>query len=233
MCAAHCKRSRLGTRHRARLRSLGDAPQAPGCSGSRGHSTSTARGSSLPCHGQGGGTRQPGPEIPLHPRGGGFPSASSCRRHRGTPSPSSSCLAGPRALRGGTFTSPQRISISSPISGANCLVLWRLTGSLGDGIRRAGSEPRQEVLLFPQGSCEKALPSPLPPSLLLPSSHLQGRCALSLRPPGAGEPRVAPEHPPAPRAAPRCSAALSAGFSPGFQLFGVSGPCAGEAWKWL
>lgn len=137
------------------------------------HSTSTARGGSLPCHGQGGGRRQPGPKIPLHSRGEGVPSASPCPRHRGTLSRCSSCPAGPRPLWGGTFTSPQHISISSPISGANCLVLWRLTGSLGDSIRRAGSEPRQEVLLFPQGSCEKALPSS-------PSASLSPSCCLHL-----------------------------------------------------
>lgn len=160
MCAAHRKCSRLGARHGASLRSLGDAPQAPGCSEPRSYSTGTATGG-FPA-GKGGATRQLGPGIPPHSRGRGVPSANPCPRHRGTPSP---CPAGSRPLWGGTFTSPQHISISSPISGANCLVLWRLTGSLGDSIRRAGSEPRQEVLLFPQGSCEKALPSSLSPSL--------------------------------------------------------------------
>lgn len=192
----------------------GTAPSIPrefwGCSASSGVLRTTG---SQHQHGQGGGTRQPGPEIPLHSR----------PRHRGTPSPCRGCPEGPRPLWGGTFPSPRHISISSPISGANCRVLWRLTGSLGDSIRRAGSEPRQEVLLFPQGSCEKALPYSLPPSLPFSRClHLISKGAV-LSPP---DPRVLgspPEHPPAPGAAPRCSASLSAGFSRRFQLFDMSG----------
>lgn len=137
------------------------------------HSTSTARG--VPCRAMDKEEAEGSPALksPCIPVVGGVPSASSCPRHRGTLSRCSSCPAGPRPLWGGTFTSPQHISISSPISGANCLVLWRLTGSLGDSIRRAGSEPRQEVLLFPQGSCEKALPSS-------PSASLSPSCCLHL-----------------------------------------------------
>jgi len=224
---AHGRDPPRGTVEGCVLPPWGTAPCTP--PGSQGHATSISE------------LRTPGPQH-RHGRVGGFatprertghtaarplhPCASSWRGvpPRRAPIPRTAgylplrrtrSRPGHRLLRGGPFTSLPRIYISSPISGANCLVLWRLTGSLGDVIRRPVGEPRHEVWLFPQGPCEKALPPSPCICLICKGSRAEGP-----EPRVLGSPGELQGHPPAPSsssaAAPRFSALLPGSFPSDF-----------------